>query len=88
MKTTQKKTYLLIKTISYLEAIVKANRPYQSENNRLNRSHFCDTVKSKSLFVCLFVCLLKSAHIRGPFIVAFSLAQLTFTTVYIFACLK
>ena len=84
MKTTQKKTYLLIKTISYLEAIVKANRPYQSENNRLNRSHFCDTVKSKSLFVCL----LKSAHIRGPFIVAFSLAQLTFTTVYIFACLK
>ena len=50
MKTTKKKNIFTHTTISYFEAIFKANRLYQSQNNRLNRSYLCDTVKSKQRF--------------------------------------
>ena len=46
----EKKNIFTHTTISYFEAIFKANRPYQSQNNRLNRSYLCDTVKSKQRF--------------------------------------
>ena len=48
MKTTKKYNIFTHKTISYFKAIVKANRPINFRNNRLDMSNLCDTVKSKN----------------------------------------